>query len=83
MSNICYLSGCDYNNPDNTCMYENPTCLLRDKLANEQAYKQGIIDGIEEYTTKLKSRLLDAITKEHLESITNLINDVAEMVKEK
>lgn len=40
-------------------------------------------EAIDEYTTELKSRLLDAITKEHLESMTNLINDVAEIVKEK
>lgn len=46
-------------------------------------FRRGYLYAICRFSTELKARLLDAITKEHLESVTNLINDVAEIVKEK
>lgn len=46
-------------------------------------FRRGYLYAICRFSTELQARLLDAITKEHLESVTNLINDVAEIVKEK
>lgn len=56
-------------------------CSVADFI--ELRCQQSKAETIEECISELKSRLLDAITREHLESVTNLINDVAEMVKEK
>lgn len=46
------------------------------------AYRQGKSDGAEDFTETLLSRLTDAIHQKDVESMSNLIKEVAEEVKE-
>ena len=48
----------------------------------EKGYKDGYAKAIDEFVSTLVSRLTDAIYQKDVESMTNLINGVAEELKE-
>ena len=73
---------CKHNK--NKCIYEG---FCPDKEKINKIYNQGLSDGknlaIDEFSEKLKARLLDAIYPKDLDSMKNLINDISNELKGK
>lgn len=66
------------------CKYydDSVDCCNADDLCPMDEYYKGVTDGIDSFAETLLSRLTDAIHQKDVESMSNLIKEIAEEVKE-